>query len=126
MSLSATSLQFLSTCRDGDPTTSLGSLCHCLTALLEKKFLLISNLTIPQCNLRPSALILKRLPGGTLLTRLWSGHPNCVRLQFADALLCTATLKRVAFLQRGGQWLWLSSVCPAKHLLSLICLKFYR
>ena len=47
MSLSATSTWFLNTFRDGDPTTSLGRLCHCLTALHGKKFSLISNLDLP-------------------------------------------------------------------------------
>jgi len=44
MSLSATSLSFSNISRDGDPTTSLGSLCHCITPLPEEKFFLISNL----------------------------------------------------------------------------------
>ena len=38
MSLSATSWCFLNTSRDSDSTTSLGSLCQCLTTLSEKKF----------------------------------------------------------------------------------------
>ena len=37
-SLSATSPHFLNTSRDSDSTTSLGSLCHCLTALSEEMF----------------------------------------------------------------------------------------
>ena len=44
MSLSATSPRFLNTSRDSDSTTSLGSLCHCITALSEKKCSLIPNL----------------------------------------------------------------------------------
>ena len=48
LTLSATSTRFLNTFRDSDPTTSLGSLCHCSTTLLEKKFLLISNLRTNQ------------------------------------------------------------------------------
>ena len=36
--------------RDGDPTTP-GQLCHCSTALWEKKFFLIPNLSLPWCNL---------------------------------------------------------------------------
>ena len=43
-SLSATSTWLLNTSRDGDSTTFMGSLCHCLTALSEKKFSLIPNL----------------------------------------------------------------------------------
>ena len=56
-SLSATSPWFLNTSRDGDCTTSLGSLCHCSTALFEKR-LLISNLILPACSLRLLPLIL--------------------------------------------------------------------
>ena len=40
----ATSPQFFNTSRDGDSTTSLGSLCQCITTLLDNKFFLISNL----------------------------------------------------------------------------------
>ena len=57
MSLLATYTLFLNTSRDGDPTTSLGSLCQYITALLDK-FSLIPNLTLPWCNLRPSPLVL--------------------------------------------------------------------
>ena len=42
--LSATSTRLWNTSRDGDCTTSLGSLCHCSTALSEKKSFFISNL----------------------------------------------------------------------------------
>jgi len=38
---------FLNTSRDGDSTTSLGSLFQCLTTLSVKKFFLISNLNLP-------------------------------------------------------------------------------
>ena len=44
--------------RDGDSTTSLGSLFQCLTTLSVKKFFLISNLNLPWCNLRPFPLVL--------------------------------------------------------------------
>jgi len=44
MSPSATPPRFLNTSREGDSITSLGSLCHCMTTLLEKKFFLISSL----------------------------------------------------------------------------------
>jgi len=46
------------TSRNGDSTTSLGSLFQCLTTLSVKKFSLISNLTLPWCNFRPLLLIL--------------------------------------------------------------------
>jgi len=58
MSLSATSWCFLNTSRDSDSTTSLGSLCQCLTSLSEKKFLLISNLILPWCNLKRFPFVL--------------------------------------------------------------------
>ena len=57
MSLSTTSKCFLNTSRDGDSTTSLGSLGHCLSSLSEN-FFLISNLNPPWCNLRTFPLIL--------------------------------------------------------------------
>ena len=53
-----TSKRFLNTSNDGDSTTSLGSLCQCLTIFSVKTFFLISNLNLPWCNLRPLALIL--------------------------------------------------------------------
>ncbi|KAK4828289.1 hypothetical protein QYF61_024954 [Mycteria americana] len=58
MSLSTMSTRPLNTSRDGDSTTSLGSLFQCLTTLLVKKFFLISNLNFPWCNLRPFPLVL--------------------------------------------------------------------
>ena len=58
MSWSAPSTCFLSTSRDGDSTTSLGSLVQCLTTLSVKKFFLISNPNLPWRNLRPLPLIL--------------------------------------------------------------------
>jgi len=63
VSLSATSTWFLNTSRDGDPTATLSSLCHCLSTLSEQKFFLISNLNLPWCNFRPLHLILLPLPG---------------------------------------------------------------
>ncbi|KAK4807471.1 hypothetical protein QYF61_008239 [Mycteria americana] len=44
--------------RDGDSTTSLGSLFQCLTTLSVKKFFLMSNLNLPWRNWRPFPLIL--------------------------------------------------------------------
>jgi len=46
MFFSATSPHFLNTSRDGDSTTSLGSLFQCLSSLSEKKFFSISSLSI--------------------------------------------------------------------------------
>jgi len=75
---SATSTRLWNTSRDGDSTTSLGSLCHCITALLEKRFFLISDLTPTWSNLRPLPLILPLLSGrrGQLPPhpKLLSGH----------------------------------------------------
>ena len=62
MSLSTTSKRFLNTSRDGDSTTSLGSLSQCLTTLSVKKFFPISNLNLPRHNFRPFPLVLKSPP----------------------------------------------------------------
>ena len=43
----------MNTPTDGDATTSLGNPFQCLTALSEKKCLLISNLNLLWLNLRP-------------------------------------------------------------------------
>ena len=61
-SLNATSLRFLNTSRDSDCTTSLGSLCHCITTLPDK-FLLIPNLNHSRLKVRPFLLVLLLLPG---------------------------------------------------------------
>ena len=58
MSLSTTSKHLLNTSRDGDSTTSLGSLFQCLTTLSVKKCFLTSNLNLPWRNLRPFPLVL--------------------------------------------------------------------
>ncbi|KAK4825477.1 LOW QUALITY PROTEIN: hypothetical protein QYF61_027632 [Mycteria americana] len=58
MFLNATPTHPLNTCMDGDSTTSLGSLFQCLTTLSVKKFSLISNLNLPQRNLKPFPLVL--------------------------------------------------------------------
>ena len=63
MPLSATSTCLLNTSRDGDSTTSLGSLFQCWTTLSVKKFFLISSLNLPWCNLRPFALVLSQASG---------------------------------------------------------------
>jgi len=62
-SLSATSPQLLNTSRDSDCTTSVGSPCHCITALPKKKHFLIFNLNIPWQNIRPFPLGLLLSPG---------------------------------------------------------------
>jgi len=58
MSRSATSTRVVNPSRDGDPTTSLGSLFQCLTTLSVKTFFLISNLNLPRRSLRPLPLVL--------------------------------------------------------------------
>ena len=62
MSLSATSPRSLGSSRDSDPSMFLGSLCHCITALLEN-FLPVSILTLPGCKRSPPPLTLLLLPG---------------------------------------------------------------
>ncbi|KAK4820995.1 hypothetical protein QYF61_009461 [Mycteria americana] len=57
---SATSTRPVNSSRDGDSTTSLGSLFQCLITLSVKKFLIISNLNLPWHNLTPSPLLLGR------------------------------------------------------------------
>ncbi|KAK4820179.1 hypothetical protein QYF61_021451, partial [Mycteria americana] len=56
MSLSTSSKRPLNTSRDGDSTTSLGSLFQCLITLSVKKNFLISSLNLPWRNLRPFPL----------------------------------------------------------------------
>lgn len=64
ISLSTTTLK--TPLRDGD-FTSVGSLYHCLTTLPMKKFLLMFNLHLSRCNLRPFHRITARLRlGGDL------------------------------------------------------------
>ncbi|KAK4823315.1 hypothetical protein QYF61_000917 [Mycteria americana] len=59
--------------RDGDSTTSLGSLFQCLTTVSVKEFFLISNLNLPWRNLRPFPLVL------SLVT--WEKRPTPTSLQ---------------------------------------------
>ena len=73
MSLSAMSIHLLNTSRDGDSTTSLGSLFQCFISLSVMKFFRISNLNLPWCNLRLLPLVLllvtwENRPTATLLT----------------------------------------------------------
>jgi len=58
MSHCTMSTYLLITSRDGDSTTALDRLFQCLTTLLVKKFLLISNLNLPWHNLRLFPLVL--------------------------------------------------------------------
>ncbi|XP_059576481.1 cilia- and flagella-associated protein 91 isoform X2 [Alligator mississippiensis] len=44
--------------KDGASTTSLGNLCQCFTTFLVSRFILISNLNFPCCNLSPLLLVL--------------------------------------------------------------------
>ena len=54
---------FSNTPRDDDCTTTLGSLCRCITTLSEYERFLIANLNLSWCNLRPLPLILPLVPG---------------------------------------------------------------
>ena len=49
-SLSATSPQFWTTSRDGDPPPLPGQLCHCITTPLENDLSVISSLNLSWCN----------------------------------------------------------------------------
>lgn len=49
---------FLKTTRGGDSTTSLGSLFQCCMSLSVSKFLIISNLDLSWCNLKPFPIVL--------------------------------------------------------------------
>ncbi|KAK4830710.1 hypothetical protein QYF61_012970 [Mycteria americana] len=71
--LGTTSTYLLNTSRDGDSTTSLGSLFQCLITLSVKKFSLISSLNLPWRNLRPFPLVL------SLVT--WEKRPTPTSLQ---------------------------------------------
>ncbi|KAK4831110.1 LOW QUALITY PROTEIN: hypothetical protein QYF61_015413 [Mycteria americana] len=70
MSRSATSTRLLNTSRDGDSTTSLGSLFQCLITLSVKKNFLISSLNLPWRNLRPFPLVLSLVTWEKRLTPL--------------------------------------------------------
>ena len=71
MSLSATSPHFLNTSQESDSTTSLGSLCHCLTALSEEEFLLIPNLSLPWHRLGPLSLFLSLVTFASFFSFAW-------------------------------------------------------
>jgi len=58
MFLSTTSTRLVNTSKDGDATTSLGSLFQCMINLLMKTFFIISSLNLPWHNLRPFPLVL--------------------------------------------------------------------
>ncbi|KAK4832220.1 hypothetical protein QYF61_021067, partial [Mycteria americana] len=75
MSLSTTSTRLLNTSRDGNSTTSLGSLFQCLTTLSVNKFFLISNLNPPWCNLRPFPLVLSLVTWEKRPTPTWLQPP---------------------------------------------------
>jgi len=57
LTLRAVSPRFLNTSRDGDSTTSLGSLCQCLTTFRIETFPNIQPEPLCSCNLRPLPLI---------------------------------------------------------------------
>lgn len=79
LSQSTTSACLLSTCRDGDFITSLGTLFQCLTGFLMENFFLISNLNGPWYNLRPFSLSYHSLLGKkhTLDTQMHSATATC-------------------------------------------------
>ena len=71
MPSSATSTCLLNTCRNGDATTSLGSLFQCLATLAVETFFPVSHLNLPRCSLRPFPL--------SLVT--WEKRPTPTSLQ---------------------------------------------
>ena len=95
MSRSATSTHFFNTSRDGDSTTSLGSLLQCLTTLSVYKFFVISNLNLPWRNLRPyqspaplqSCLAQQRAPQSQL--PLLGSCPVCMEVPGAQGWSCS-------------------------------------
>jgi len=80
----------LSTSRVGDFTTSLGSLFHCLTTLLEKNYLVMTDLNLPCCNLKPFLLILLLVTWEKRLTCI-SPRPEAV--SFSRRILWETVLK---------------------------------
>jgi len=70
MSLSVISTHSLNTSRGDDSTISLGSLCHCLTALSEN-FFLISNQNLPWCSLRILPLVLSLVIWEITCLQVW-------------------------------------------------------
>uniref|UniRef100_A0A8V0XGV5 EH domain-containing protein n=1 Tax=Gallus gallus TaxID=9031 RepID=A0A8V0XGV5_CHICK len=64
-------MHFKHTSRDGDSTTSLGSLFQCLTTLSVKKFFLIFKLNLPWCNLRPFPLVPQQFTAGISLYKVY-------------------------------------------------------
>jgi len=82
MSWRATSTRVLNPSKDGDSTTSLGSLLQCPSTLSEKTFFLISNLNLPWRNLRPLPLVL------SLVT--WEKRPPRCPLKQAGCLLSSS------------------------------------
>jgi len=115
MSLSTTSKRFLNTSRDGDSTTSLGSLFQCLTTLSVKKCFLISRLNLPCHNLRPFPLVLSPVssekrptPSGGILKKLFeSEHESHSKKQikaseaFSPLVMHTLSQKHAFILQFG-------------------------
>ncbi|KAK4833077.1 hypothetical protein QYF61_027739 [Mycteria americana] len=89
MSISTSSKRLLNTSRDGDSTTSLGSLFQCLITLSVKKNFLISSLNLPWRNLRPFPLVLS-------LVQAISSHPiTCYLGEETDPHLSTTSFQGV-------------------------------
>ena len=91
----ATSPCFLHTSRDGDSTTSLGSLCHCLTTPSEKKFCQISKLNhVLQRDATASLRHFLRRPPGKEASMVWAScrnHQSKVRMYIIDSIYHTAS-----------------------------------
>lgn len=99
--MSNLSLNIFRNVRNGDSTTSLSSLFQCLTAFSEKKFLTISNLSLPWYN-RPTF-----------------SAPSKGRVSLSDSIACLFVFRSVYIL------MILSNLCLhfASHPLSKIIYK---
>ena len=88
---------FLNTSRDGDSTTSLGSLFQCLTTLSVKKFFLIYSLNLPWRNLRLLPLVL------LLVTREKRPTPASLQPPFRIAILNIISIYILTFILPNGK-----------------------
>ena len=91
MSLSTTSKQFLNTLRDGDSTTSLGSLFQCLTALSDPN----TQDTKPHIS--------------WIAYKLVFNHVMCTVTALCHPLLLTLTLVSLPWVKSSSDWLYTAS-----------------
>jgi len=92
ISLGATSTHYLNTSRDGDATTSLGSLFQCLTPLPVKKFFLISKpppMQLEATASHPVASYLGEETNTCLITTSFQAAVGSNKVPPQSPLLCT-------------------------------------